>query len=94
MRKEPFGVANYVHVYNRGNRKQPIVHTIADKERFLRTLYYFNSEEAPINLFHDLHKQNLLRSDLHKMVWLDNWQPRKPIVSIISFILMENHFLH
>jgi len=92
MRKEPFSINNYVHVYNRGNRKQPIVHTDIDKERFLKMLYYFNSEETPVNLFQELNRLNLLRSDLNKRVWLDNWQARKPIVSIIAFILMENHF--
>ncbi|GEM_PF-5556426 len=33
-----------------------------------------------------------LRLNLNKLVWPDNWKPRKPIVNIIAFILMPNHF--
>jgi putative transposase len=91
MRKEPFSVNNYVHVYNRGNRKQPIVHDTKDKKRFLETLFYFNTEVTPPNFLRDI-TQSLLRSNLNRFEWPEYWQPRKPIVSIIAFVLMENHF--
>ena len=92
MRKEPFTVDNFIHVFNRGNRKQPIVHTDKDRDRFLRMLYYFNTEETPNNLFQELTRLKLLRSDLNNFPWLKGWPSRKPIVSILSFTLMENHF--
>ena len=88
MRKEPFSINNYVHVYNRGNRKQAIVHNAKDREHFLQMLYYFNTEKTSSN---PLRNQNqLLRSDLNS--WPEGWEPRKPIIKIIAFVLMENHF--
>ena len=58
MRKEPFGVGDYVHVYNRGNKKQAIVKDEHDKQHFLQMLFYFNTEITPPNQFQDL-KSNL-----------------------------------
>ncbi|MEK7121632.1 MAG: transposase [Patescibacteria group bacterium] len=85
MRKEPFGLNDYVHVYNRGNRKQPIVIDNKDRYRFLQYLYYFNTEVTPPNPF-----RGLLKSDFYS--WPDEWPPRKPIVKILCFILLNNHF--
>lgn len=85
MRKEPFGLGDYVHIYNRGNRKQPIVKDGRDKFRFLQYLYYFNTEVTPPNPI-----RNLLKSDFNR--WPQDWQPRKPIVKILCFALLDNHF--
>lgn len=92
MRKEPFSINNYVHVFNRGNKKMPIVHTDKDKIHFLQMLYYFNTEETPINLFQELNRLKLLRSDLNNFPWLNSWPSRSPVTSIVSFTLMGNHF--
>ncbi len=89
MRKEPFSIDDYVHVYNRGNRKQPIVHNVRDRDHFLQMLYYFNAEQIPIATFRELNKQRL---NLCNFEWPKEWQPRKPIVSIAAFTLLENHF--
>lgn len=89
MRKEPFSIDNYVHVYNRGNRKQPIVHDVRDREHFLQMLFYFNTEQIPISTFRELNKQ---RFNLCNFEWPEIWQPRKPMVDIVAFTLMENHF--
>lgn len=90
MRKEPFGVGDYLHVYNRGNRKQSIVKSTGDRDHFLQMLFYFNTESTPPNPFFDLRSK--LRFNLNNFRWPDNWQPRKPIVKILAFALMENHF--
>lgn len=91
MRKEPFTVGSYVHVYNRGNRKQAIVHDTKDRWRFLQMLYYFNNRFSPENIFRELHK--LWKSDFHRQFsWPQHWRERKPIVKILSFSLLENHF--
>ena len=91
MRKEPFTVGNYVHVYNRGNRKQPIVYDAADKWRFLQMLYYFNNETAIVNPFKDLKNKLAWQFD-NKLIWPKQWPKRKPLVKIIVFTLMKNHF--
>lgn len=91
MRKELFIVGDYVHVYNRGNRKQEIVCEASDKWHFLQMLYYFNNSISVSNPFKDLRKK--IESDFsHKLVWPAEWPSRRPLVKIIAFSLMENHF--
>ena len=86
-----FTIGSYVHVYNRGNRKQPIVRSASDRWRFLQMLYYFNNEISVINPFKSL--KNRLDSILScKLVWPKQWPCQKPLVKIIVFSLMENHF--
>jgi len=91
MRKEPFTVGDYIHVYNRGSRKQPIVCDAADRWRFLQMLYYFNNEVAAINPFKDLRKRLGIRFS-NQLIWPKQWPRRKPLVKIIAFTLMRNHF--
>lgn len=91
MRKEPFTVDSYVHVYNRGNRKQPIVRQTSDKWHFLQVLYYFNNEISPANPFRGLKSQPGSRFK-QGLIWPEQWLPQKPLVKIIAFSLMENHF--
>ena len=83
MRKEPFTVGNYVHVYNRGNRKMPIVHDDHDRWRFLKILRYFNDDYSPENIFRMVDQTFQRPSD---------WPTPKPLVKILSFCLMPNHF--
>lgn len=90
MRKEPFGVGDFVHVYNRGSRKQSIVKDKHDRQHFLQMLFYFNTEITPPNPFQDLRTR--LRFNLNEFVWPSYWAPRKPIVKILVFVLMNNHF--
>ncbi len=91
MRKEPFTVGNYVHVYNRGNRKQPIVRKDSDRWHFLQMLYYFNNEVSVINPFRDLKKRSNATFD-YGLIWPKQWPRQKPLVKILAFSLMENHF--
>lgn len=92
MRKEPFAIGDYVHVYNRGNRKQEIVRGEKDKWHFLQMLYYFNTRTTPENPFRSL--KELLKSDFNsRLVWpAAGWGRRQPIVKILAFVLMKNHF--
>lgn len=94
MRKENFTVGSFVHVYNRGNRKQPIVRDQKDKWHFLEILFYFNSKIVISNSFRSL--QRRWRFNLHRpnqpFVWPTEWPSREPIVKILSFALLENHF--
>mgnify|MGYP001609422178 CR=1 FL=1 len=91
MRKESFAIGDYLHVYNRGNRKQEIVRDANDRWRFLQILYYFNTRKTPENPFRDL--RDSLKSDFNsQLVWPKTWDSQEPIVSIAAFVLMENHF--
>ena len=89
MRKDPFAVGSYIHVYNRGNRKGLIVHDENDKWYFLKVLRYFNDEYAPPHLWRDL--ALLQRSNLAKpFEWPKDWPEHKPLVKILAFILDFN----
>lgn len=94
MRKEPFTVGNYIHVYNRGNRKMPIVYDESDKWRFLKILRYFNNEYAPVQIFRELARlQKLQKSNFYNSFdWPKDWPPYKPLAKILSYHLAENHF--
>lgn len=91
MRKEPFGVDSYIHVYNRGNRKQEIVRDEKDKWRFLQALRYFNDEYSPPNPFRTL--KDLLKLNFNKQFdWPEQWPEHEPLVKILAFSFMPNHF--
>ncbi len=91
MRKEPFSVNSFVHVYNRGNRKQLIVRDAKDRWHFLQMLYYFNDYFSPANIFREL--RELLKFDFNKkLVWPESWPKRRPLVKIIAFSLLDDHF--
>lgn len=88
MRKEPFTVGSYVHVYNRGNRKQEITRDAGDKWRFVQAFRYFNDEYSPLNIF-----RSLRESGHHKgLGWPEQWPEHKPLVKILALALMPNHF--
>lgn len=91
MRKEPFAVNSFVHIYNRGNRKQPIVKDAKDRWHFLEMLYYFNNEASLPNTFREIRELSKSHSKA-PFSWLPSWPPRKPIVKILTFALMDNHF--
>jgi len=91
MRKEPFGIGSFVHVFNRGNRKQEIVRDDKDRWNFVQMLYYFNSNYSPLNPMQTLKK--ILKSDFNtKLIWPSGWPERKQFVNIHAFILLDNHF--
>ena len=83
-------VGSYAHIYNRGNRKQPIVRDAKDKWHFLQTLYYLNHRSSIPNPFREL--RELLKSDFNnRLVWPARLGIRSPLVKILAFKLRENH---
>lgn len=91
MRKESFVPGEFYHVYNRGNRKREIVRDAKDRWHFLQLLYYCNNEDCFPNSFREI--KGLFKLSLNKpFQWPKSWPSRKPIVKILAFSLMENHF--
>jgi REP element-mobilizing transposase RayT len=91
MRKDKFSNGSFIHVYNRGNKKADIFKDDDDKWRFLKILCYFNDEYAPIQIFRELeffkrHK------NLKSFNRPQNWPIRNPLVEILSYRLMQNHY--
>ena len=66
----------------------PIYREEKDLWRLLFSLFYRNSKNTPINLIRDLEQKGLNS----KLVWLDEWGDKDPLVNIMAFTLMPNHF--
>lgn len=89
--KENFEIGSFVHIYNRGNRKQAIVRDGKDRWHFLQMLYYFNNEAHFANPFREA--KEVLKTNFHdQLFWPSIWGERKPLVKIIAFALVENHY--
>src|SRR3989344_6790484 len=84
MRVEPFGVGSYVHVIKRGARGLSITESESDKLRFVRLLYYMNDEFFDEDWYKIDQRRNFYRPDA--------WPGREPLVGILAFTLMPNHF--
>lgn len=84
MRVEPFSVGSYIHAIKRGARGLPITEDESDQWRFLRLLYYMNDE------FFDEHWYRADREG--RFFRPDSWPNRRPLVRILAYTLMPNHF--
>jgi len=72
----------YYHIYNRGNGKHEIFLDDEDYNRFIKLLYISNSEDRFV--FRDAITD-------HKIDAF-NFERGKPLVSIVAWVLMPNHF--
>lgn len=84
MRALSFHTGGFYHIYNRGVEKKDIFLIRNDYLRFLQGLYEFNDE----NLVRNFGRRSFL--DCERRSGQD--EERKPIVSLLSFVLMPNHF--
>jgi len=90
-RKYPFIVGKIYHIYNRGVAKSIICREEADYWRFLQGLCLFNNTESASNILWQLEKT---RGRLTLGV-LKNYfatEERKPLVRLLAYCLMPNHF--
>jgi putative transposase len=82
MRIENYNVGSYLHIVKRGQRKQPITRDVSDQWRFLKLIKFLNDSNVAENWLRD--SKNLDRPD--------TWLPQKPLVKILAYCLMPNHF--
>jgi len=85
MRVEPFTIDSFVHVVKRGARGMHITKNKSDQWRFVRLLYFMNDEFADENWERKNNKQGLLVRPM-------NWPTKRPLVKILAYCLMPNHF--
>lgn len=71
------------HVYNRGVEKRLIFIDDEDRFRFIHDLYEFNDSNPAPNLYYKMSQLKTYEVELRK---------RKPLVSILAFCMMPNHF--
>jgi len=79
MRIEPFTVGDFIHVFNRGNRKMPIFRDVNDKWRFLKILRFFNNEYSPDHPFREIEKLSRSNLDSRLDSRLDNRDKVNPL---------------
>ena len=87
-----FAVGSFVHVCGRGTRKLPIVHSDQDRWHFLEMLYYLNHTGAKRNLFRQLQEEKKAENTKALFFWPSAWMKQKPLVNIVSYALVENHY--
>ena len=98
MRLEPFTTGDYVHVYNRGNRKAKIVRSDKDKWRFMQTIRFFNDShfsQHVLRLINSLSESDSDRQQIRSVFelgWPKNWPEKDPLVKILCYCLAPNHF--
>ncbi len=85
MRVEPYTVGSVVHVVKRGARGMEIVRDESDRFSFVRNLYLLNDQYKDANQHREFPSSGLFERP-------DHWPERKPLVSILAWTLMPNHF--
>lgn len=92
MEREKIIIGSFVHVFNRGNRKQEIVRDDKDKWRFLETIYYLNDEFLGSNIIREVQKGSLMTVVNKPFSRPDWWPDRNPLVKILCYSLLDNHY--
>ena len=82
-RKIKFLPKEYYHLYSRGVEKRKIFLDEKDRERFIALLYIMNQSKPFV--FRDFLKS-------HKLVEIFSLPRERQLVSILSYVLMPNHF--
>lgn len=90
MRKETITLDSMVHVMNRGNKKALIFRQKSDLWRLLFSLFYLNTDDmSGLNWMKELERKKI---GPQSFVWPDSFGKRNPLVSILAFTIMPNHF--
>lgn len=85
MKRPKFYEGAITHLYNRGVEKRPIFLDEKDRLRFTHDLYEFNNEEPAIN-------SGRLFSPRNPLIEVRLQSKQKPLVEILAFCLMPNHY--
>lgn len=85
MRVEPHTIGSVVHVVKRGARGVEIVKDDSDRWRFVRTLYLLNDTHQDTDWTREQYDLPLFDRPSH-------WPNRDPLVAVLAWTLMPNHF--
>lgn len=83
MRKMPFVMGEYYHLYNRGVDKRVVYSNASEYRRFLAYLYMLNNRDV-------VDPSNFFRS--HNIAEAFQLERGQPLVALGAFCLMPNHF--
>lgn len=84
MRKTPFVIGEFYHIYNRGTDHRDIIKDIFDKQRFLQSLSEFNVIEPIGSIYEEQIRKDSFGSRSTK--------PKGKLVNIIAYCINPNHF--
>ncbi|MCX6752539.1 MAG: transposase [Candidatus Nomurabacteria bacterium] len=84
-RKTPFAENEHYHIYSRGVEKRKIFLNTKDYNRFVALLYIMNQTD-PFRM------DNFMRENKNNLTNIFNEERNKPLVSILGYCLMPNHF--
>lgn len=87
MRKTPFVVGEFYHIYNRGTDHREIIGDVFDRQRFLQSIIEFNVIEPIGSIYEEQLKKDSLGSRSTKPAKL-----KKKLVNIIACCINPNHF--
>lgn len=85
MRVEPFSIGSVVHVTKRGARGLDIVRDSGDRNLFVKSLFLLNDTHTEPNWHRETAELPLFERPEH-------WPPREPLVRILAWTLLSNHF--
>lgn len=85
MRKVPFVVGQFYHIYNRGVDKRNIFSDGQDAERFLESMKEFNVEEPIGSLYEIKYERKFGRPTSKK-------SKKEKLVNIVCYCINPNHF--
>lgn len=74
---------HYYHIFNRGVAKQNIFIDNIDKNRFLQIIAHYTEQHPPSKF------SVIAKPEMDKIIWKTR---KSPLVEIISYTLMPNHF--
>jgi len=87
--KPQFTEDKVYHIYNRGVEKRQIFMEDKDYFRFIHDLFEFNDERAVLNTNYYFNPQTM---EVELRYFKKEVEPRKLLVEILVFVLMQNHF--
>ena len=85
MRVEPHSVDSILHTVKRGARGMDVVLDDADRWRFIKSLFLLNDSHSSTNWYTETANLKLFERPEH-------WPERNPLVRILAWVLMSNHF--
>jgi len=93
MRAIQFAKGNFYHIYNRGVDKRTIFEEDNNRWRFLQGLCLFNDENNSSNILWQMERsRGAATLKTLKEYFLDQGRERKPLVRILAYCLMPNHY--
>lgn len=89
MRKTPFVVGEFYHIYNRGTDHRDITKDVFDRKRFLQSMSEFNNIEPIGSIYEEQFRKNIsLGTPTTKL----ESKPKRKLVNIIASCVNPNHF--